>query len=174
MTCVAFRSPGITLPLSTRDRCTGFTLLELLAALAILAVLVGLAQVNLFDDDRRRLYREGERLATLIEAMADEAMVRGRPMALRFTAQGYTPLLGDGRGGWRAPDDPIYRSRTLPPGVRILAVRSHAQRVDGAATLVFPPTGLRPAFEIDLGLASWRLRVQGEVLGALRLVEATS
>jgi len=145
--------------------------LELLVVLAVMAVLVGLVQVKLFDDDRRRLHREGERLAALIEAMADEAMVRGRPMALRLTAQGYTPLVDDGRGGWRAAGDPIYRSRSLPPGVRILAVTSYAQHVDGVATLVFSPTGLRPAFAIDLGLETWRLRVQGETLGALRLVE---
>lgn len=151
----------------------GFSLMELLVVLVIVGVILAVVQVNLFTDDRRRLLQEGERLAAVLTALNDEAALTGRVMAIRFAAGGYAPLVQTADGNWRAPaDSTIYRQRTFSPDVQIEGVEVAGRRLPGGDPLVFAPTGLRQPFEVRLALGALRLRLQGDALGGIRLIEA--
>ncbi len=70
-------------------RQAGFTLIELLVVLVVVGIVVATIQLNLFSDDARRLRTEGERLAALLTALADETVTSGTPLAVSFSEQGY-------------------------------------------------------------------------------------
>lgn len=149
--------------------------MELLVVLVIVGVILAVVQVNLFTDNRRRLLQEGERLAAVLTALNDESALTGRFMAVRFEAGGYAPLVLTTDGNWRAPaDSTIYRRREFSPLVQIEGVEVAGQRLPEGAALVFAPTGLRQPFEVRLALGTLRLRLQGDALGGIRLIEAAS
>jgi prepilin-type N-terminal cleavage/methylation domain-containing protein len=73
----ACRGHGRATVRAARRSCRGFTLIELLVVLIVVGVVVASIQLNLFSDDARRLRNEGERLAALLTALADESVTSG-------------------------------------------------------------------------------------------------
>jgi general secretion pathway protein H len=67
----------------------GFTLLEMLVVLVIAAVMAGLAVFGMQDSPARKLQREANALAALINAAADEAVARSLELGLAIDARGY-------------------------------------------------------------------------------------
>jgi general secretion pathway protein H len=67
----------------------GFTLLEMLVVLVIVAVMAGLAVFGMQDSPARKLQREANALAALINAAADEAVSRSLEIGLVIDARGY-------------------------------------------------------------------------------------
>lgn len=67
----------------------GFTLIELMVVIAIVAIGSALASLALPDSDRRTLAREGERLAALLEAARAQSRAAGVPVRWRTTASGF-------------------------------------------------------------------------------------
>ena len=67
----------------------GFTLIELMVVIAIVAIGSALASLALPDSDRRTLAREGERLAALLEAARAQSRAAGVPVRWRPTAGGF-------------------------------------------------------------------------------------
>ena len=70
-------------------RSVGFTLLELLVVLAIVAFASAGVGFALRDDTSTRLEREAMRLGALLEAARAQAQVSGVPVRWRITAQGF-------------------------------------------------------------------------------------
>ena len=98
--------PGIS------DRRRGFTLLELLVVLAILAVAVGTVSVSLAPAETRRVDEEAMRLAALFRLAQDESRVRSREVVWRADRHGYRFDIA-GVSDARASDDPL-RPRAWP------------------------------------------------------------
>lgn len=67
----------------------GFTLLELLLVVAIIAIMTGLASLSIGGNDSRLLRQETERLQQLLLMAKDEAAFNQRNLGLTFTASGY-------------------------------------------------------------------------------------
>jgi general secretion pathway protein H len=110
----------------------GFTMIELLIVIAIIAVGVALVSVALPSGEARRLEEEGERLGALLEMARAESRVSG--VAVRWVAYGATDGLTDKDG------QPVhFRFVGLPaalmPQTRWLDARVSAQVV-GATSLV--------------------------------------
>lgn len=98
--------PGIS------DRRCGFTLLEVLVVLAILAVVVGTVTVSLAPAGSRRVDEEGARLAALFRLAQDESRVRSREIVWRADRHGYRFDVV-GAAAVRTSDDPL-RPRAWP------------------------------------------------------------
>lgn len=113
-------------------RRTGFTLIEVLVALVILATLAGVLVVSLPGFDQRRVEREAERLAALLELACEQAELAGRSLGIHIGAQAYGFSLAD-------------RERWLPYPA---SHRFHERTVDGA-TLVARDTELPPMPDYD-------------------------
>lgn len=160
-----------------RPRAAGFTLLEILVALVVIGIAVAAIQINLFADDQRRLRTEGERLAALLTALADESVTSAQPLAVSFTHTGYAFWERDATGEWRPrPGDELFAGREMPADIRVVELRARERplSLDPAAAqrLVFSPSGLHPPFSILLALDDLRLRVVADAAGELRVEDA--
>ena len=92
----------------------GFTLVELMIVIAIIGMLAA-GVVLAIPDPRGRLSDEAERFAARTVAARDLAIVEGRPVAVRVTAQGYAFDRRQG-GAWLPLSDKPFRSQPWTSG----------------------------------------------------------
>lgn len=104
-----------------RRRADGFTLLEIMVVIVIIAVIVGLAVIGLGDNAARSLDEEARRIRTLIRLAADEAVLQGQEIGVAISADKYEFQVYDDRARqWaRMQQDRIFRPRSMPDGIRM-------------------------------------------------------
>ena len=103
-------------------RCSGFSLLELLVVVTIIAVFAGVAVLSLGTlGSDRVLQREATRLQTLIDVLAEEAVLESRDYGLLFSESGYRFYVFDYPTlTWLAPTgDQLLAERTLEEPLQI-------------------------------------------------------
>jgi len=152
------------------QKARGFTLLELLVVVVIIAVMVGLAGVQLMRSPGEAVRDESERLALLLQAAREEAILQGRVFAFGAGRESYRFLRLERDGKLKiAEDDELLRPRRLAAGVAI-----ESFQVEGAAGdvpqegVVFLPSGDLPAFRILLAGGGARWSVVGAPDGTIR------
>ena len=141
----------------------GFTLLEILVVLIILAVLISAVSVNLTTDSRQALREEAVRLAALITQAHDEAITTGRSLAWQTTDNGYRFLQRAPDRSWQpVADDPTLRARALPAGVSLAGVELPMRGAAAEPLIMLSPTGIHDPFRITLALGNLRVRVSSD------------
>lgn len=152
----------------------GFTLVELLVVLLLIALVSGLAGLALRDGAPARLERDAQRLAALLEAGRAEARASG--VAVRFELAGdnpdRNPVSGTSAG---ADSPPAYRfvglpPESLPPG-RWLDAEVRA-RIDGARALRLGPEPMIGAQRIVLTLGEHQLVLATDGLAPFAVASA--
>ena len=143
----------------------GFTLIEILAVVAITGIVLAVAAVNLFPDNAQLSRREAAALALEMEQARDRAWFGGLPTAVS---------LGDGyvrqwrfTGAWQA--DPA-RDRRLESDVRIQSMHVDGQALRAGERLVFMPDGLGTPFRVAFEVRGHAWAVEGDAAGSVRLV----
>ncbi|MEO5733585.1 MAG: prepilin-type N-terminal cleavage/methylation domain-containing protein [Rubrivivax sp.] len=144
----------------------GFTLLELLVVLAIVALSVGVVALAIRDPEITRLSREGERLAALLEQARVESRVTG--VAVRWVP--VNGVADSGRStGSSAGEAAQFHFVGIPTRqampTRWLDPETRAQVVGGAA-VVLGPQAILPPQRIVLSLGAQRLELATDGLGA--------
>lgn len=149
------------------ERGGGFTLVEVLAVVAITGLILAIAVVNLFPDDAQLSRREAANLALDIEYARDAAWFGGLPTAVTLSEGRVRKwrLQGD---SWRAE---ASRDRRLEGEVRVTAVHVDGQALSPDERLVFLPDGLGTPFHIALQVRGRRWGIEGDASGSVRLVE---
>jgi general secretion pathway protein H len=150
-----------------RSRALAFTLIEVLVVVAIIGIVVGVAAINLFPSDAQVARRESTTVALAIERARDQAWLGGRPTAV---------TLDDGRlrewrlsgSEWRADSS---RERQLGGDLRVIAMYVDGQPLKAGERLVFLPDGLGIPFSVALEVRGLPWAIEGDVAGAVRLVE---
>lgn len=71
------------------ERQSGFTLLEILVVLVIIAAMAALLVFSFHDSSQQRLHREAADFAALLNAAADEAVMRGIELGVVIDGAGY-------------------------------------------------------------------------------------
>lgn len=103
--------------MNTATRLRGFTLVEILVVISIIAIVMSIAMLSLgvLGDDRD-LRQEGRRVIALIGVAQDDAVMQGREFGLEFTVSGYRFVEYDALlGAWtEIIGDDALRLRQLP------------------------------------------------------------
>jgi general secretion pathway protein H len=105
----------------------GFTLIEILVVLAVVAVLLSIATLSLGGLAGRGVV-DGEllRLEARLGLARQRAVLEGRELGIAFSRQGYAFLAYE-EGAWRAAADPVLAMRSFESEVAV------ALRLEGAA-----------------------------------------
>ena len=171
-----------------RRRAAGFSLIELLVVIVILAIMASMVLISmgtLRSEDATET--EARRLVALLELVAEEALIQGRDYGVEFFADGYRFLSWDPDTRlWSVVDDEaLLRRRELPPELRVVLAIDGREVVVDAEDLrrnrpqdelvpqvaVFSSGELTP-FELflvtDFVADAWVLR--GQVRGDLELI----
>lgn len=127
----------------------GFTLVEVLVTLFVIAVIAGVAVIRLGGDDRQEVVdREAGRLAGLIELAREEAILAGQEWGLALTAESYRFLrLDEDANRWREIVERPFEAHELPPALSLRLALADRGRIDGRETTVVTRDrgGQRPA-----------------------------
>ncbi len=155
----------------SRRRARGFTLIEILVACAIAAIVLGITMIKLDATDGRRLRQAAERLAGRLEAARDEAVIRGQPVAFSSDGQGFQFWVADReRGAWVAlADADTVAAGRLADGVALSALRINGAARPLGERLVFSFGGLAEAFALTLTAGPQSLDIAGDALGRIEI-----
>lgn len=127
-----------------RPRETGFTLLELLVAMVIAGVLIGIVSLSIGGFDRSLRF-EAERLSQLLVLAREEAQVRGAPIRLEVDESRYRFAILQ-RGQWEPVlDDADLRARRWEGPTRL-----RIQKADGDVAIVFGRDAVDVPFMLTL------------------------
>jgi general secretion pathway protein H len=103
------------------DLQQGFTLLEVLMVVLLVGILSSVVMLSVgAGGAERHLREESDRLATLLEQAAMEAVMQNQEFGLRLADDGYAFLcLNEGKQEWDYCQDSIFRERTLAEGLEL-------------------------------------------------------
>ncbi|MGA8259238.1 MAG: type II secretion system minor pseudopilin GspH [Arenicellales bacterium] len=114
--CAERDTPGS----SAAFRQSGFTLLEIMVVMALIAISVTFVVLNLQRDTDGVAKLEARRFASLIEQARDESILSGRPYAVQVDPNGRTyTFLQHGKEWTEVTNDDIFRQRRFPEDLGI-------------------------------------------------------
>jgi len=140
----------------------GFTLLEILLVIVIMAVTAMMVIPNYIGSAAVSLRDEGERLAGVLRLATEEAELSGTPIRLRMRRHSYLFQAVDSEGVWQAMSDSVYQPHQLGNGFTIAEVRpatalseqehptTDQQQPPVIAELLLLPEGFRRVYDIQL------------------------
>jgi general secretion pathway protein H len=150
-------------------RSGGFTLIEILVVVVIIAVMVGLAGAQLMRGPEDLVREESEHLAQLLRAAREEAILQGRVFAFGAGRESYRFLRLERNGRLKvASDDDLFRPQRLPTGIVIEAFKVEGAGDAAQDGVVLLPSGELPAFRIVLRNGGARWSVVGAPDGTIR------
>jgi general secretion pathway protein H len=144
-------------------RAGGFTLIELMVVIAIIAIAAGVASLAVRDPADTQLEREAARLSALLEVARAEARTLGLPVV-------WVPASAAGEKAGQAPFRFVGLPQSSDMPTRWLASGVSAE-VQGATSIVLGPEPLIGAQRVVLRLERQRLALATDGLGPFLVVD---
>lgn len=145
----------------------GFTLVEILVVVFILAAVLGMVTLRLTRDDRDLVREEADRLVVLLQAAREEAILRGGLFAFEMTQEGYRFLQPGEKNKLVAVSDGPLTSRQFPPRMEV-RLEIDGQPGSERQAMVLDPGGMFPGFTVAFTLNDARWWVLGGEDGRIR------
>ncbi len=150
----------------------GFTLLEMLVALVVMSIMLGIATVKLMPDEQAQLHEEAQRLAALLDQAGASARAAGLPLAWSGTGKEFRFWKKSKQGEWqRVEKDILLRSRSLPGEVRIGALEIGGRSMPPGTMVLLSPETATPTFRIRLSSGERQMMVAGNGIGAVSVMQ---
>lgn len=151
---------------------SGFTLLEIMVVVFLIALTVGIVAVNFRHDSSQIVEAEARRFVALVDQMCQESITQGRVFALTDDgATAYTFVVFD-QAGWQAVvGDDIFRQRQLPEGISLSLNVEDDAADEQKAYLRCEPDGFMTPFSAQFDLDELRYRV---TTNAMRKMEISA
>jgi general secretion pathway protein H len=160
----------------TQARRSGFTLVEILVVVAVIAIASGFVIVNAGGDDRRAAEREASRMAGALEHAAALAQWRSEMLGVSADGPGYRFWRRGVDDRWTAVrDDDVLAPRVLPAQWSVAPLSYAGAPVAADAILPFRPSGRNEPYALLLASPAWSLVVAGDPLNRVQVaVQAAS
>jgi len=101
----------------------GFTLLEIMLVLLIMAVVSAMVLPNVFSPPSARLADEGRYLRQVLHLAAEEAQLSNIPLRWSAYANRYVFEIPDAKGAWQPMHEKPFAVHVLPDGIHIESVQ---------------------------------------------------
>jgi type II secretion system protein H len=149
---------------------SGFTLVEVLIVVVVIAIASGFVIVNFGGDDRRSAEREGTRLAGALEHAAALAQWKGETLGVSADGTGYRFWRRGADNRWTpVQDDEVLAPRTLPTQLAVSPASYAGAPVAVDAILPFRPSGRNEPYAFLLASPTWSLVVAGDPLNRVQV-----
>ncbi|WP_139379403.1 prepilin-type N-terminal cleavage/methylation domain-containing protein [Zoogloea sp. LCSB751] len=146
----------------------GFTLIEVMVVLVIMGVMSTGISLGLDSLRGRDADQALKRLRLVLEATADRAAVRGRPIVIEFLPDGYRFSALDPDDNWRPLNDPpVFTEKTLPGGLYWSGLRIDGQPEAATPRLQFGTQA--PEYELRIATPGGEARLIGKANGDVSL-----
>ena len=145
----------------------GFTLVEILAVVAIVGIILAVAALNLFPDNAQVSRREAAQLALDLEYARDAAWFGGLPTSVTLD-EGRVRKWRLAGSSWQSD---AAKDRPLESEVRILSLHVDGLALTPGERLVFLPDGLGVPFRLALDVRGHAWAIEGDASGSVRLVK---
>ena len=160
-----------------REGCRGFTLIEILVVVVIMAVLAVAVTLAVGGGSERRLQQEAKRFEALVGMASEQAQLSGREIGILLKPDGYAFEVLDGDAWLPAPAGGELRARSWVHGLRTELTRDDRPvALDTGADDVVPQlvcfsSGELTAFTLTLALGDTpaRYRIVGKDDGTITL-----
>jgi general secretion pathway protein H len=109
------------------QRPEGFTLLELLVVLVLIAVVTSVISISVTPDPRQSLTEQAQRLGLLLSLASDEARLRQQPISWEGDLNGYRFVTEAGGERQLLSNDDELRERTWQRPLTLLSITREGQ-----------------------------------------------
>ena len=158
------------LPRALPARIGGFTLIEVMVMVVIIAVLSSMLVIVAMPGGAAQVDKEARRLATLLELASAEARAGGQSIAWSPESDGYSFWQRSDDGEWtRFPDSSVYRHRSFAGRAEFREVLVDARVLPQGDRIILSPYGNRGLIEATMGSGNARITLRGSVLGRISL-----
>jgi len=148
----------------------GFTLVEVLIVVVVIAIASGFVIVNYDNGDRRVAEREAARLAGALEHAAALAQWSGETLGISADGTGYRFWRSGADNRWTpVQDDEVLAPRTLPAQFAVSPASYAGAPVAVDAILPFRPSGRNEPYALLLASPAWSLVVAGDPLNRVQV-----
>lgn len=156
------------IPLRRPVASAGFTLIEVMVVLVIMGIMATGLSLGLDSLRGRDVDQALQRLRLVLEATADRAAVRGRPIAIELLSDGYRFSALDPDDNWRPLEDPpVFTEKALPGGMAWSGLRLEGRDDGNGARLQF---GSQPIqYELRVATPGGEARLFGRANGEVVL-----
>lgn len=147
--------------MSVVKRSKGFTLLEVMIVIVILAIVTTVAVVYFSGFTRRRqLQSAGQNLKTLVESMKTEALLKPAILGLRFKPHGFDVMRfyqDSQTGRWRVVNNSLLNSLAVGHDINLKLISLHGVKhpvvSSDAPQIVFSTNAEVTSFTLQIGLS---------------------